>query len=211
MAATAKGSDMSVETFRKGIAIANQYGESVMIGGGEPTLNPNFELILLYAIAVADTEEMTPAIVTNGKIKERALLIASLTKKGILCGELSRDCFHDDIDDEVVEAFQEHSWYDKYGSKHTRSLIRDVTHDFQGNWRDPSSIAGRELKRRGLTRRPQEDSCPCDDTFVRPNGKIYQCGCHDSPCIGNVDDGYSSPSSGVCFRSKEYKEERDAA
>jgi hypothetical protein len=42
---------------------------------------------------------------------------------------------------------------------------------------------------------------------MKPNGIIYQCGCKNSPVIGNVDNGYETPVTGECFNSKYYKEE----
>ena len=206
MNATAKGSDITIENFRKAIEVAKDHCDYLMIGGGEPTCHPDFELIMYYAI-VASNDEGKVAIVTNGKITERAMQIHSLTVSGVLQGELSQDCFHDPIDPKVVKAFRDYNWIDNYGIKKKRSLIRDTT--FDGN-REPAIISGREVQRRGLSRRPRKDSCPCDDTFVRPNGKIYQCGCYDSPCIGDVNKGYNSPCPGACYRSDEYKKESAA-
>jgi MoaA/NifB/PqqE/SkfB family radical SAM enzyme len=48
------------------------------------------------------------------------------------------------------------------------------------------------------------DECICDgDPFVRPNGNVHQCGCLDSPCVGNVFDGFEP----LEYRSdKEYED-----
>jgi hypothetical protein len=182
---------MSVKTFRKALEIAENHGDYIMLGGGEPTLHPQFESFLIWAIA---SNEEPPHIVTNGKIKNRALLIAKLSKADLIFGELSQDCFHEPIDDQVVKAFGK--------------SIRDVT---KGLWESFGIVEGREIKRRGLSRRPKYKfglpfKCRCDDIFVKPNGKIYQCGCPDSPCIGDVSNGYNSLGDlgdGTCWHDLE--------
>jgi sulfatase maturation enzyme AslB (radical SAM superfamily) len=191
---TANGKDISLENAYKAIALAAEHGEMIMLGGGEPTLHKHFELILLRSLMF----DMKPAIVTNGSIKERALLIAKLTRADVICGELSSDKFHDPIDVEVFDAFD------------NINAIRDITLD---NTIEPTVLGGREINRRGLTRAPKElfpnsftETCLCDDTFVRPNGKIYQCGCKTSPCIGDVNTDYHTVWQGVCYRDDDYKE-----
>ena len=196
MACTAKGSNMSEKHFRQALQVARDYDEYLVLGGGEPTLHPKFELFLILAIAESDGEDNRPTIITNGKLRARAMLIADLTQGKVLHGELSQDPYHDPIDAAVVAAFAK------------LNAIRDVT---RGETQRPSIIAGREMLSRGLTRREAvrrypSESCPCDEVFVRPNGKIYQCGCPDSPQIGHVETGYNSPCQGVCFRSDEYQE-----
>jgi hypothetical protein len=177
-----RGHDMSLETFKAALKLDD---EAVSLGGGEPTLHPLFEQFLLLAIAHCENVW----IVTNGKIKERALLIAKLTKHEVIAGELSLDIYHEPIDPEVVEAFGQH-----------RRGIRNTTMNT-----DPFP-AGRAKTVLGI----EGYECPCDDTFVRPSGRITQCGCPRSPTIGNVHEGYKYVASG-CYRSEEYKLELQEA
>ena len=92
--ATKDGEDMPIKVFKK--ILDKWYREIecgdgyVTLGGGEPTLHPEFwdmvELAWKYG---------TPWMVTNGSNKKAALLIADLAKKGYLHGVLSLDKWHD--------------------------------------------------------------------------------------------------------------------
>jgi MoaA/NifB/PqqE/SkfB family radical SAM enzyme len=183
---TNKGTDMSIITFRKALEIAHDYDHHIVIGGGEPTVHPRFEQMLLESVA-GSSEETRPWLATNGKIKRKALMLADLAKAGIIGCDLSQDMWHEDIDEEVVETFQD------LGSSIGRfTHIRDVSGSV--------SRVGR-AKTWGDT-----NDCACDDTFVTPTGVIKQCGCPRSPVIGHVNTGYDSPCSMACYRSKDYKD-----
>ncbi len=166
---TMSGSHMPLKTFKKAIQFANDYNDYIALGGGEPTLHPNFEEVLGYAILhTTNDEEYKPFIVTNGSITKYALLIANLTKQNIIHGELSQDVFHDPIDSKVIDAF----------TKINR--IRNTT-----KYHGPAPV-GRALKYLGINK---QRFCACTNMFIRPSGKIYQCGCRRSTCIGHVDTG----------------------
>lgn len=64
--------------------MAYNRDEIVTIGGGEITLYDNFEQ-LIGIIACYRNDEYAPLIVTNGSIKDRALLLNRLAISGIIC------------------------------------------------------------------------------------------------------------------------------
>jgi len=185
---------MSLETFKAALAMAKDYDSPVTIGGGEPTLHPEFEHFLILAIA-ASQEYMRPFIVTNGTHKERSLLILELTEKELVEGHLSYDQYHDMsmVDDVVFNGF--------------RTIPHGLWGDYYGYREGPTLVAvGRARQIDGA----RKDECACESTFVQPNGVIRQCGCPRSPKIGHVKDGsFDSPAPGCCFKSEEYKEAKE--
>lgn len=155
MNCTAKGEDMTFKTFKQAI----EMSDLIVIGGGEPTVHPQIEKFIFYA--VANCEDV--CIITNGKLKDKAIAIARLSD---VCenfnSQLSQDQFHDPIDVEVIKAFGDR--------------IRDTSNNLVDAGRCDFGFS---------------DECICDgNPFVRPNGNVYQCGCLDSPCVGNVFDGF---------------------
>ena len=71
------GIDMSIKTYKKALKLCEEYDSPPFICGGEPTLHPQFEKILLLAINSASIiGEYEVGIVTNGSVKHRALMIA---------------------------------------------------------------------------------------------------------------------------------------
>ena len=155
------GEDMSFEVFKKAV----EYSQDLIaIGGGEPTIHPQFDKFLLYAIT--HTDEVWLA--TNGKLTDTALMLAKLAKKGVILCDLSQDIYHDPIDQVVIEAFT-NTIREEKPSNDLRS-IRNVT--------------GKVLKA-GRSKEGRE-GCPCEDFMIKPNGAIVQCGCLDSPVVGNV-------------------------
>lgn len=197
---TAEGEDMSLETFRKALKLCEEYGQIPFIGGGEPTLHPLFEQMLMEAMPVAVEQGSIVGVITNGSMNRRALMIATLTKFDLVDGELSQDAYHDPIDDEVRDAFI------KAGTKRGsfNSGIRDTS---KGGTRE-CLPHGRGVELMGLdyhSDEPEdednrdENDCPCNDWMVYPDGTIRQCGCDNSVKIGDTESGISTPHSGECF------------
>lgn len=185
---TLQGEDMPLSTVRAALALGSD--EYVTIGGGEPTIHPHFEKILLETIAFRGTGDDGVGVVTNGSIKNRALMLAQLARKGAIWAELSTDYFHDSdmVDEEVVEAFG--------------GMTRDVTNN--GN-REPFP-QGRYREYIGATDPSTANDCACSDIFVKPNGDIHLCGCANAPKIGDVWHGYEIPEgniSGECYLYRE--------
>lgn len=184
-----KGVDMGLGTFRKALKVAGHHGEYVTLGGGEPTVHPRFEQFLFEAIGAPGVDGVW--VITNGKHKRRALMLAKLN--GVLNGfgaELSTDHYHEPVDTEVFDAF--------------RGRHRDV---IRGG-REPLAV-GRGQDEVGMTFEEADPDCPCVDWSVMPDGTILQCGCPNAPVVGNVNDGilpmYSYAAS-MCYRSEEFQE-----
>jgi len=151
------GQNMSMATFRNALAYAEDHGEPICLGGGEPTTHPQFYKILAMAIAAAD-DCSRPMIITNGKITEKALVLAKLDAAGVIFAELSRDEFHEEISPRVVEAFE---------------TYRDTSHNI--------IAAGR------ATDWGWSDDCICEELFVTPDGRMWACGCQTEQ-FGTVDN-----------------------
>jgi MoaA/NifB/PqqE/SkfB family radical SAM enzyme len=180
-----KGEDMSMKVFMAALEMAEDYDAWITLGGGEPTLHPNFKLMLIEAMAIANSEEMKVTVITNGSITKTALFLARLGKVGAIYADLSLDRWHDPIDFEVVSAFK-------------NNIRRHEPHDVkpQGRGAEMLDYADEDLEAR------TGQDCACDSIFIAPDGTIKYCGCDDSPIIGNVFDGIKIPYSEVegCFR-----------
>ncbi len=193
---------MSLKTLQTALETCTNYGSTPWLGGGEPTVHPLFERFLLEAMATP-TDEGHMGIITNGKIKRRAMMIVRLAHAGVIHAELSRDQYHDAIDMEVVYAFED------IGS--TGSGWNSAIRDTSSNGRTPLPH-GRGKVINEWDDDYHEDSrsesdCPCDIWVVKPNGDIYQCGCEDSPKIGTVDEGVDTELIRACCRSPEWRDE----
>ena len=203
-----KGEDMSLDTFRKALSLCKDYCHLPFLGGGEPTLHPEFATILLEAMACEIEHGLVVGIITNGSIKKWALLIAKLTKAEVLSGSVSQDAYHDPIDPEVVEAFENvndtprghinHGFWDTSNKGIRDPMPHGRGVEFMGESYHDDDFDGEDNR--------DEKDCPCSDWMVKPNGDIHQCGCEDSPKIGHVDTGINSPCRD-CFRSPWFIEE----
>jgi hypothetical protein len=164
--ATEVGEDMTTETFKQAARVAYDYGGDLCFGGGEPTLHP--ELWTFLGIAM-DYELETIGMVTNGTNKSMALRMLALARgmgdddgyTRIWC-DLSRDYFHDDIDQEVVRAFEK--------AKRVRTC---EGHRVLGTGR------GKDIS--------DDQGCVCEDFVVEPDGKVWYCGCREVQC-GDIWD-----------------------
>lgn len=168
--ATSKGTDMEVATAKAALKLAEGYGMYLTIGGGEPTLHPNFWEILGLALSYSD-DDLVPYIVTNGKITDTALRLARMARRGVIGAALSRDEWHDPIEPRVVQAFDYRRPIGSSGDdmRETRSVTRIIK-------------MGRGTKIAGA-----EEGCACDDLVVDPDGKMWFCA-HRTELIGSVFD-----------------------
>lgn len=171
---TENGEDMSFETFKNCL----EFDEYISIGGGEPTIHPLFWQFIAEGLANCEIW-----LSTNGSITNTSITLSKMAKKGILSCNLSRDEFHGKIDKRVIKAFGDlpKSFYDmdRFGK-------RTVFGKHNTN-RTSIVKAGRGAKMRSGKFR-YSTQCPCDDWFILPNGDVKQCGCEDSPILGNVND-----------------------
>lgn len=165
MDAQATGQDMSLKTFRAAL----QEGDYITLGGGEPTIHPQFEKMLLLAIATCESVH----IITNGKHKERALLLAKLARAGVIGAELSQDPYHEEIDEAVIQAFTRSKPRDAYNPDNDLRGIRDTS---------------QKLLNAGRCDWVEDESCCCEEEVVTPAGDIKPCGCLGAPVLASVKD-----------------------
>lgn len=163
---------MSIDLFEKTIKMLDC--EYITIGGGEPTLHPDFWAIVAISLGACDGVWLA----TNGSQTETTLRLASLAKKGILGCALSQDRYHEAINPRVVKAF---SNIDR-GYSMSGSDLRKIRNVYGHIVK-----AGRAARTAVWT---QEVGCICPDIFVDPLGSIFSCGCKKL-LLGNVVDGWN--------------------
>jgi len=153
---------------------------TVDIGGGEPTIHPNFWEFIDKA---QKSNYETVWIVTNGKKTTDALKLAYLAKIGkIECG-LSQDKWHENISERVVESFT----IPKTSINDKRFIINI------GKYHEPI--------RHGRCDWSNRISCNVSNKpFVSVDGNIHQCGCDGSPIVGDVFNGFPKETKWKCYR-----------
>lgn len=175
---TAKGQDMSMETFKKVVKITKEFNSPICLGGGEPTLHPLFKDMLMHAAGELDEmskERGHPSVslVTNGSITPIALTLAQMAKEGIIRCSLSRDEYHAPIDEAVVKAF------DRPKNSNDNDYRR-----YNTTFPDQIQRTGR-AKNLNLTLRRREICC--GGVMTSPDGTLYSCLCRKKS-IGTVDN-----------------------
>ena len=187
---TSKGRDMQWATVQRAVefSISTLGEEHVTIGGGEPTLHPQFFDIIELCL----TKFYSTMIITNGSQMEVMYRLADILdendydKEGENCiiprspeslqVELSQDPYHSTINKGVVDLW-------KASAKRNKSYgVRDVSKNRKG------------LMNRGRAKINQlgsDDSCACADILIKPSGKIKACGCDSAPIIGDVKNDIS--------------------
>lgn len=92
---------------------------------------------------------------------QRAIAIAKLARQDVISAQLSRTQFHTKykIDQSVEFEFM----------KLPDSIVKTIRVPIKSGRCNEGA-----------------ETCTCPRVFVKPNGDIYQCGCKDSPKIGNV-------------------------
>ena len=153
---------MTMATFQQALKVLDT--EVVVLGGGEPTLHPQFEEMLGLAVLASDNP---PLVVTNGSQTSRALTLARLARRGVVYASLSRSEWHLEqpaISPQVVKAFTTKT--DPYTSWNSRATTTDL----------------REIRRTSLVVKAGRatsgrDECCCEDLYVDDRGTIWTCGC----------------------------------
>lgn len=167
MSATNKGKHMSRKIWKQAIKIARENCGQISIGGGEPTLHPDFWEIMGSLMGIG--EDVSIWLATNGSQTDTSLALAALAKKGVIGCALSQDSYHDKIDPRVIKAF-------------TRE---DVA--YNRNMDDAREIRNVDNKLIKAGRcEDGEEGCICPDVFITPDGQVKGCGCADAPTFGNV-------------------------
>jgi organic radical activating enzyme len=182
------GKHMTRNTWQQSLRFAEGYdNEVIAIGGGEPTLHPDFFEILQRCIWDFNYIWMA----TNGsrtKVMWRLVNILEgedypknedegiyLKSEDQLCVALSNDYFHDPIDDKIMNYWEKQS-----KTKGNGFEMRDVTKRANGPV---------EMGRAKKTQSGWATDCCCSDVQILPTGKIRMCGCKNSPIIGDVWNG----------------------
>jgi len=176
--APGKGAHMDFEHFKMAVDAIADFSECIALGGGEPTIHPDFFRMLDYVM-----EHRCPyrgghsfycvCVITNGKATGRARkLIRRYETQGERWGydsehdrlsiELSRDQYHDPIHPDIVE------WYSRPrrapGAWYARNFIRNTTAEL------PPKMNGR-----GADLPDAVDECIGCGLECDPDGKIYAC------------------------------------
>jgi len=203
-ACTSRGKDMTREDFQAAITLAKDYNAMITIGGGEPTLHPFFREFVMYAVweleGISHDNGM-PAVgmVTNGSNTDIALVIAKLAQRGVISAAVSKDRYHDPIDERVYKAFTK--------EKNQFGVVTADDHDCRSvNDRDGYILPAGRAKQWG---NHPFSKCICDSVFVKPSGHVYPCGCCKHS-LGHVRETVALKHEhfeGYCERDEKYKKE----
>ena len=187
----------------RGIEFAYTYDDShIVIGGGEPTLHPDFFIILKKCLVLFDSVWMA----TNGSqtaVMHRLARIINgcdyetfkceceasekdsgywdcncnhdiISQEDKLTVAVSNDYFHDPINETIME-----TWRKRSKTTYNGYELRNVTEQNDG-------IAGQgRAKKMGYGGK----RCVCSDYILKPDGTIRMCGCTRSPVVGDVWGG----------------------
>jgi len=167
------GEHMPYDVWKRILEISPVY---VTIGGGEPTCHPHFWDMLYEALDAGKQVWMT----TNGKRTDDALRLAEEVhhRKNKLTVLLSQDQYHEHVDMEVIEAFDQKS-FDVDIERNQVALIRNKYIGING-------AGNKSLVRTGRSERGDETKCICPTNMVKPNGDVHECGCIGAKRLGSV-------------------------
>ncbi len=183
---------MPLNIFQKALSVAIDRGDYVTIGGGEPTMHPRF---FEYLNMVREEQrrgnfEITPFLVTNGKAYGKADRLLRILEheqemeEQTISVNLSRDQWHDAIDERIVRRYHQLKVT-------TKNLI-----DFRSVTKIAPVGRGRNSvfdEQRTIT------PCACEDALVDPQGQVWSCGCKkhllgyiwDSGILDDYDSEYA--------------------
>lgn len=177
------------EFIKKAVKDADSLDDRITIGGGEPTLHPQFWDVMLMAMSIfrvtgEDTGAPGVSVVTNGSVEESAVRLANMAENGFISAALSFDDFHEKhkISQKVREAFD---------TQHPPWTRRDKMAgvDFRDLRCGGEIIPIGRAKRTGVGSRHRKNDCICSCLFIKTSGNIHWCGCPKSPKIGDVWNG----------------------
>jgi sulfatase maturation enzyme AslB (radical SAM superfamily) len=153
---------MSRKIFNAGLRFAEERGEGVFLGGGEPTDHPDFYNFLTKILASDEIELESSGCITNGTNLKAARLLSRLKDADVFFSRVSRDQFHNHrlVDPRVYK------WF-KQESIQLSSFVK------QGRARNLKDKAFFNL------------TCTCENLFLDWNGDIYSCGCRHTK-FGNI-------------------------
>lgn len=182
---TTDGIDMPIDTFKRALELsASGY---LVLGGGEPTVHPEFLLLLDLALAHRKGRPRDELlVVTNGKRTSIVNKLLDMIDDGVPFQlDLSRDEYHDAIDQKVLERFAN-------GQARRDKLLSD---GFSAFWqmagiRRPSKIyqTGAAIEHNIFT--VGAEVCCCPLPLIDPEGFIWDCACKRNR-VGHVTDNVS--------------------
>ena len=162
---TAQGIFMEDDIYLECCKLAQDRGDHIFLGGGEPTLHPNFIKFLGLAILYNGCNDLRHGLFTNGSNEDLTLNLLHAAKAGAIFCEVSLDDFHE---------------YDMVSPK-----VRDLANQYRmTRYIDTPIAIGRAKK---LSYASRKNECICDDLFISPNGEVYTCGCKKK-MIGHIKD-----------------------
>jgi len=188
-----EGIDMPWEIFKLAMDkwghLVYKIKNNISIGGGEPTLHPDFWKMLNYTMLYG-----RPWLATNGSLTEDVLRLVKMAKSGFVKVSLSMDKYHEHIDPKVVQVFKDGLYRHPYPGSNKKS-IEDKTCSFEWYPGQDNYIDGRTIR---ISRNPKKAgrskegviACCCPVLQVKPTGDITGCGCPDAKLVGTVQDGF---------------------
>jgi hypothetical protein len=173
---------MSMEVVHAALQIAHNEKYKIVIGGGEPTLHPQFSEILT-ATRCANTSGTAIVVKTNGTNEKLSLWLARMDQR-IVTAVLSADQFHDlgAVPESVQREFK------------LLEIARNGGKPIK--WRRITVIANQGRARdNGLSTHPERRVCLGSGSglHIFPGGRIYGCTCDDAPFFGSVQGIYDIP------------------
>ena len=182
-----KGVNMDLGIAKAVIDMAAEWGTYLSLGGGEPTLHPEFKEILRYGLAAYQhAGDGALWMATNGKKRKMANWVLKKAYREqdidpdnpLFTVELSQDDFHEDIDLRTVEAFKQYgsSYGSPYSGGSRNSAIRTTS------WEQVSDSGF--ARENGLG---QTDKCACSAIQLKANREVRLCGCDDAPVMMMID------------------------
>lgn len=164
-----RGQHMSMEVVEQSLKRFSDC-ELLVIGGGEPTLHPQFwDIIKLCKEHGYFGKKLW--MCSNGSQKEIMRKLSKMADKEEIRVSISDDTFHPPLDEEVKKWFTDTEHH--FSSfDHFKSIQNVIDPMPLGRWK------GQPSWRKG--------ECCCEGPFIKPNGKVYQCGCPRGVLIGDV-------------------------
>jgi organic radical activating enzyme len=179
------GTNMSVGTAQTLIDVACEHDFGVTLGGGEPTIHPDFDELLDYSLERAAKYGTHVWFATNGKQTKKAHKLLDKYEKiknyspELLDIELSQDYYHEAIHPSVVNRF-----------KRLGTTIYGFNTAIRSSANNGLANAG-FAKLNEIADEDNTDCC-CPALQFRANGLVRFCGCDDSPVLGTFTDACSA-------------------